>query len=81
MVESGQETSDVMLDACGLECPMPLLKTKLALARLQSGQVLHVTASDPGSWRDIPAYLELSGNRLLSAQQHDGLYDYRIEKA
>lgn len=80
MVESDQKANDVVLDASGLACPMPLLKTKLALARMQSGQTLQVTATDPGSWRDIPAYLELSGNRLLSARQHDGLYDYRIEK-
>lgn len=81
MVEVDQDSSDVLLDARGLQCPMPLLKTKLALARMQPGEVLQVTASDPGSWRDIPAYLELTGNRLLSAQQHDGLYDYRIEKS
>lgn len=81
MVESGQMSADVVLDACGLACPMPLLKTKLALARMEPGQVLEVTASDPGSWRDIPAYLELSGHRLLSAREHDGLYDYRIEKS
>ena len=80
MVESDQMLDDVVLDTCGLQCPMPLLKTKLALARMESGQVLRVSASDPGSWRDIPAYLELSGHRLLSAQEHDGLYDYRIEK-
>ncbi|MEC7545455.1 sulfurtransferase TusA family protein [Thalassolituus sp.] len=59
-------TPDSILDATGLQCPMPLLKTKLALRELTSGQILKVIATDSGSQQDIPRYLEKTNHRLLS---------------
>ncbi|MDY7574004.1 MAG: tRNA 2-thiouridine synthesizing protein A [Burkholderiaceae bacterium] len=54
------------LDARGLNCPLPILKTKKALADMTSGQVLRVTATDPGSIRDFQAFAKQTGNELLA---------------
>lgn len=69
------------LDACDLACPLPLLRTKLALAALDRGARLRVVATDPGSFRDIPAFCKSVGHRVLGAEQRDGRYYYLIEKA
>ena len=53
------------LDARGLNCPLPILKTKKALADMISGQVLRVMATDPGSVRDFQAFAKQTGNELL----------------
>ena len=53
------------VDARGLNCPLPILKAKKALAELQSGEVLKVLATDPGSVRDFQAFARQSGNELL----------------
>lgn len=68
------------LDARGLECPMPLLKTKLALKPLQVGDVLWVTATDSGSWRDIKKFIELTEHELVAAEQQADCYQYWIKK-
>lgn len=72
---------DVALDVRQLECPLPLLKCKLAMRDMRMGQVLWVQATDSGSWRDIPAFIEHSTSTLLDAQQHDGVYHYWIKVA
>jgi tRNA 2-thiouridine synthesizing protein A len=54
------------LDARGLNCPLPILKTKKALAEMSSGQVLRVMATDPGSVRDFQAFARQTGNELVS---------------
>lgn len=59
------------LDARGLNCPLPILKTKKALADMVSGQVLRVTATDTGSVRDFQAFAKQTGNDLLSQTQND----------
>ncbi len=69
------------IDATDLACPLPLLRTKLALAALDSGERLRVVATDPGSFRDIPGFCKVSGHKVLSAEQRDGRYYYLIEKA
>ncbi|UTW49384.1 sulfurtransferase TusA family protein [Bacterioplanoides sp. SCSIO 12839] len=68
------------LDASGLECPMPLLKTKLALKPMQPGDVLWVTATDSGSWRDIHKFIELTHHTLINAEDNEGVYQYWIKK-
>ncbi|MFW5824335.1 MAG: sulfurtransferase TusA family protein [Marinobacter sp.] len=64
---------DVTLDATGLRCPMPLLKTKLQLGTMTVGQQLEVLATDPGSARDIPAWLAHTPHELVvSDEAHNG---------
>jgi tRNA 2-thiouridine synthesizing protein A len=59
------------LDTRGLNCPLPILKAKKALAELNSGQTLRVVATDPSSVRDFQAFARQTGNELLE-QQSDG---------
>ncbi len=53
------------VDARGLNCPLPILKAKKALSELQSGEVLKIVATDPGSIRDFQAFARQSGNELI----------------
>lgn len=69
-----------VLDARGLQCPLPLLKAKQALNRLQSGQILKVMATDAGSVKDFAAFTELSGHLLLESSEADGEYSYLIRR-
>jgi tRNA 2-thiouridine synthesizing protein A len=59
------------LDARGLNCPLPILKTKKALAEMISGQVLRVIATDPGSVRDFQAFAKQTGNDLISNSEEN----------
>ncbi|WP_437881538.1 sulfurtransferase TusA family protein [Pseudomonas sp. LRF_L74] len=69
------------LDASGLNCPLPLLKAKLELNRLASGQVLKVTATDAGSQRDFRAFAKLAGHTLLQEEEDGGVFRYWLRKA
>ncbi len=57
---------DKELDARGLNCPLPILRAKKALNDMQSGQVLKILATDPGSVKDFQAFSRQTGNELLS---------------
>lgn len=72
---------DQELDATGLNCPLPILRTKKALAGMQSGQVLRVTATDPGSVKDFDAFAKQTGNELLDSSEDGGTYYFRIRKS
>ncbi|MHB1666929.1 sulfurtransferase TusA family protein [Thiomonas sp.] len=60
---------DMEVDARGLNCPLPILKAKKALAGMQSGQLLRVLATDPGSVRDFQAFARQTGNELVEQKQ------------
>ena len=57
------------LDARGLSCPMPVLKSKKALKALEIGQVLEILSTDPGSMADIPAWTMSTGQELVSSEE------------
>ncbi|MBV8379734.1 MAG: sulfurtransferase TusA family protein [Paucibacter sp.] len=57
--------ADKELDTRGLNCPLPILKAKKALAEMESGQLLKVFATDPGSMRDFQAFARQTGNELV----------------
>jgi len=78
--QSVPQNYDELLDASGLNCPMPLLKTKQSLKNMAAGQVLKVIATDAGSWRDIQVFVNNSVNELLHAEQDQGHYCYWIKK-
>lgn len=59
------------IDTSGLNCPMPILRTKKALSDMQSGQVLKVVATDPSAARDFEIFAEQTGHVLLKAEQHE----------
>jgi tRNA 2-thiouridine synthesizing protein A len=68
------------LDARGLNCPLPILKTKKALAEMASGDVLRVQATDPGSVRDFQAFAKQTGNELLSQSQEDTVFTFFMKR-
>jgi len=72
---------NVELDACGLQCPGPILKTKQSMDELNNGDVLSVKASDPGFQKDIKAWADKTGNKLISVSRKDGIISAQIEKA
>lgn len=59
---------DQEVDTRGLNCPLPILKAKKALATMQSGQLLKVVATDTGSMRDFQAFAKQTGNELVEQQ-------------
>lgn len=71
---------DVEVDARGLNCPLPILRAKKALAAMQSGQVLHVITTDPGSVRDFQAFARQTGNELLEQSEHDKEYSVYLKR-
>jgi tRNA 2-thiouridine synthesizing protein A len=71
---------DKELDARGLSCPLPILKTKKSLNDLTSGQVLKVVATDPGSIKDMQAFATQTGNALLSSEEADKTYVFYLKK-
>lgn len=55
------------VDAIGMNCPLPILRTKKALATMQSGEVLKIKATDAGAAHDFPAFAKQTGNELIAA--------------
>ncbi len=71
---------DKDLDARGLNCPLPILRTKKALTDMASGQVLRVLATDPGAVKDFQAFAKQTGNELLSHAQQENVYTFYMKK-
>lgn len=69
-----------VLDAKGLSCPMPIVRTKKAIDQLESGEVLQVLTTDKGSKTDIAAWSESTGHKLLDVREEDGVFTFLIEK-
>ena len=69
------------LDASGLACPMPVVRTRQAIDQLESGQVLEVISTDRGSLQDIPAWAGSTGNRLIDSHDGGDRFTFLIEKA
>ena len=72
---------DSELDTSGLNCPLPILKAKKALASLRSGQLLRVIATDPGAVRDFEAFSKQGRHELLESREEDGKYYFLMKKA
>ncbi len=72
---------DQELDATGLNCPLPILKAKKTLASMSSGEVLYVTATDPGSVKDFESFSQQTGHELLEQKEEGGKYHFRLKCA
>jgi len=68
------------LDARGLNCPLPILKAKKALAEMLSGEVLRIVTTDPGSVRDFQAFSKQTGNELLSQNANDNEFEFFMKR-
>ncbi|MEN8107746.1 MAG: sulfurtransferase TusA family protein [Pseudomonadota bacterium] len=69
-----------ILDARGLNCPLPILKTRKAIDRLSAGEVLEVISSDPGSVKDMATFCNETGNHLVSSSESVDGYVFLIAK-
>ena len=74
------EQHDKELDARGLNCPLPILRTKKSLADMSSGQILKILATDPGAVKDFQAFSKQTGNDLLEHAQNDGEFIFFMRK-
>ncbi|MHA1150197.1 MAG: sulfurtransferase TusA family protein [Promethearchaeota archaeon] len=73
--------ADKTLNAVGLKCPMPVLKTKKELRGMTSGQIIEVIVDDKGALKDIPAMLSKSGDELLDTKEEADKITFLIKKA
>jgi len=71
---------DKDLDARGLNCPLPILRAKKSLADMQSGQVLRILSTDPGSVKDFAAFAKQTGNELLSSAENNKEFEFFMKR-
>ncbi len=69
------------LDACGLNCPLPVLRTKKTLDKMASGEVLQIIATDPGSVEDMASLVRQTGHQMLESRQESDRYYFLVKKA
>ena len=74
------EKPDATLNCKGMNCPIPVIKTKKAIEGLAPGQILLVEVTDAGSKSDIPALLRRTGNELVEMKESDGVFTFLIKK-
>jgi len=79
-VVASDVSANCILDAKGLSCPMPLLRTKKEIGKLKSGEILQVDGTDPGSRNDIPGWCERSGHTYLGEKEGAGHFSFYIKK-
>jgi len=72
--------ADTTLDAKGLDCPMPLLKAKKAIAAMESGQILEILGTDEGSQVDLPGWCERVGHTFLGVKKETHYFRFYIKK-
>ena len=71
---------DKTVDCKGLSCPMPILRLTKQIKSLESGQVLELLGTDPGSKSDIPGWCEKTGNECLGQEEDGGVFKFYIRK-
>lgn len=71
---------DRVLDVKGLACPMPIVKTKKAIAQLEAGQILEVQTTDKGAKSDLTAWVKSMGHTLLNDKEEDQVFTFYIQK-
>jgi tRNA 2-thiouridine synthesizing protein A len=72
--------ADQLLDAKGLNCPLPILKAKKALKEVPAGGTLEILATDPGSVADFQAFCRTTGNELVEHSEEGGVYRFILKK-
>ncbi|OLO28504.1 hypothetical protein BTR23_17340 [Alkalihalophilus pseudofirmus] len=70
-----------MVDAKGLACPMPIVKTKKAMDELNTGEILEIQATDKGAKNDLVAWASSGGHELLSDKEENGVFTFYIKKS
>ena len=72
--------ADVVLDAKGMNCPLPILKTKKALQTMQPGGLLEVLATDPGAAADFESFCRQTGNQLVSSTKEGDIFKFVLKR-
>ena len=72
--------AETFLDTKGMNCPLPILKTKKTIKGLNAGDTVKVESTDPGSVKDFEAFCRSTGNKLVESAEAGGVYTYIIEK-
>jgi tRNA 2-thiouridine synthesizing protein A len=72
---------DSLMDCSGMNCPLPVLKTKKAIDGMNSGEILKMISTDPGSINDVNAFTKRTGHDLLESIAKDGDYTFFIRKS
>ena len=72
--------ADKVLDAKGLACPMPIVKTRKVMKEMDSGQVLEILATDKGAKADLAAWAKSGGHELMDSQENDDVFSFWIKK-
>ncbi len=68
------------VDARGMNCPLPILKIRKAIASVADGEVIKLLATDPGSVKDMQAFCSQTGNELMESREEDGAYVFWVRK-
>jgi len=71
---------DKELDCTGVYCPIPIIQAKKEIESMSEGEVLRITADDPGSRSDFPAWCDETGNTLLASSEEEGVNVFYIKK-
>ena len=79
-VPMNEEEYNQLLDCQGLNCPIPILKTKKAVDGLKSGDILKMLSTDPGALNDIQSWTKRTGNPLLGHSEESGVFSFMILK-
>ncbi|WP_142826847.1 sulfurtransferase TusA family protein [Planococcus soli] len=72
--------ADKVLDAKGLACPMPIVKTRKVMKEMDSGEVLEILATDKGAKADLTAWAKSGGHELLDSQENGDVFSFWIKK-
>jgi len=72
--------ADQLLDAKGLNCPLPILRAKKALKDMTTGSTLQILATDPGAVKDFEAFGRVTGNELLESKVEGSVYQFLIKR-
>lgn len=75
-----ESSGHVSLNVCGMQCPGPIVSVKQKLEEIGDGEILHITASDPGFIKDLPLWCTSTGNKLLNIDQHDNIIKAHVQK-
>lgn len=79
--DGSEHSKMICVDACGMQCPGPVLKLKKEMEKLLPGQRLEITATDAGFSRDAESWCRMTGNRIVEVSSHAGKYKVVVEKA
>jgi tRNA 2-thiouridine synthesizing protein A len=72
--------ANVVVDAKGLACPMPIVKAKKAMDTLEQGQMMELQTTDKGSMKDFQAWVNQTKNELIESKEEDGVFTFLVKK-